>query len=117
MLDDGLADEHQDADDERHAPLHDQRDRGDEQEDAVGDGVEDLAEVAALVEAAGDPAVDPVGRAQDREQRRGGEQLVVDQQPHEHRGAQQAHQRDQVRNGDDPAPRTASVGSGGIGQF
>ena len=53
-------------------------------------GIEDLAELAALVEAAGDPAVDPVGRAEHREQRRGGEQLVGDEQPDEQRGAGEA---------------------------
>ena len=34
-------------------------------------GIEDLAELAALVEVPGDVAVDPVGRAEHREQRRG----------------------------------------------
>ena len=38
------------------------------EQDPVGDRVEDLAELAALVEAAGDVAVDPVGRAEHREQ-------------------------------------------------
>ncbi len=83
-LTDDLTGEHEDADDQRHAALHDQRDAGDEEEDAVGHGVEHLAEVAALVEATGDPAVDPVGRTQHREQAGGGEELVVGQQPDEH---------------------------------
>ena len=43
---------------------------GDEQH-PIGGGVEDLAELAALVEVPGDVAVDPVGRAEHREQDRG----------------------------------------------
>ena len=77
-------------DDQRHAALHDQRDPGHEEQDAVGDRVEHLAEVAALVEVAGDPAVDPVGGAEHRQQRGGREQLVVGEQPDEHRRAQRA---------------------------
>ena len=49
-------------------PSREQRDRGRDEQHAVGDRVEDLAELAALVEVAGDVAVDPVGRAEHREQ-------------------------------------------------
>ena len=60
--------------------------RGDEQH-PVGNRVEDLAELAALVEVTGDVAVDPVGGAEDREQHGGRDRLVLaQQQPEEHAG-------------------------------
>ena len=102
--DDELPDEHQHADHEGHAALHDQRDRGHQEQDAVGDRVEHLAEVAALVEVAGDPAVDPVGGAEHGQQRGRREQLVVGEQPDEDRCAGEAGQRDHVRDRDDPRP-------------
>ena len=43
-----------------------QRDRGGDEQHPVGGRVEDLAELAALVEVPGDVAVDPVGRAEHR---------------------------------------------------
>ena len=49
--------------------LEQQRDRGRDEQHAVGGRIEDLAELAALVEVARDPAVDPVGRAEHGEQR------------------------------------------------
>ena len=45
----------------------------DDEQEPVGDRVEDLAEVRHLVEVAGDVAVDPVGGAEDGEQQRGGQ--------------------------------------------
>ena len=48
-----------------------QRDRAGDEQHPVGRGVEDLAELAALVEVPGDVAVDPVGRAEHGEQDRG----------------------------------------------
>ena len=61
------------------------------QQHPVGDRVEDLAELAALVEVAGDVAVDPVGRAEHREQHRGRDAARPrpQQQPEEHGHAQQ----------------------------
>ena len=50
--------------------LDQQRDRGRDEQHAVGGGVENLAELAALVVAPRDLAVDPVGRAEHGEQRR-----------------------------------------------
>ena len=84
------------------AAVDHQRDAGGEEEDAVGDGVEDLAELAALVEVPRDPAVDPVGRAQHREQHCGGDLLSFDEEPHENRRGQQPDDRDDVRERDDP---------------
>jgi len=46
-----------------------QTDRTRQQQYPVGGGIEDLAELAALVEVAGDVSVDPVRRAEHREQR------------------------------------------------
>ena len=46
--------------------LDEQRDRGGDEQHAVGGGVEDLAQLAALVEVPGDVAVDPVGGAEHR---------------------------------------------------
>ena len=47
-------------------------------------GIEDLAELAALVEAAGDVAVDPVGGAEHGEEDPGREHvLLAEQQPEE----------------------------------
>ncbi len=68
---------------------------------AVGDRVEHFAQIAALVEAASDPAVDPVGRPEHGKHGRSCDALVVDEQPDEQRGAQEAQHRDQVGNRDD----------------
>ena len=63
----------------------------DEEEQAVGDRIEHLAQVGHLVAAAGDVAVDPVGGAQHGEEhRRRGEGVLDEQQPHEDREAQTA---------------------------
>ena len=75
---DGLPGEH-----ERSRPtsgtlaVDEQADRAGDEQDPVGDRVEDLAELAALVEVAGDLAVDPVGGAEHREQDPGRERLVL----------------------------------------
>ena len=58
-------------------------------EHAVGNGVEHLAERGHLPEAAGHVAVDPVRRAEDGQEDRGGRLLVcAEEQPHEERDAQ-----------------------------
>ena len=80
-------------------PCDEQRDRGGDEQHPVGGRVEDLAELAALVEVPGDVAVDPVGRAEDREQTGRGDRLVrAPEQPEEHGHAREAHDRDQVRD-------------------
>ena len=63
-------------------------------------GIEHLAQLAHLAEAAGDVAVDPVGRAEPAEQpRRAGAVVAAEQQVEEDRDAQQPDQRDDVRDG------------------
>ena len=72
--DEDLTDEHDphhDVDRDREA-LREHRDRGRDQEHPVGGRVEDLAELAALIEVPGDVAVDPVGRAEPGGQQPGG---------------------------------------------
>ena len=102
MLTSHLARQDEQPDDERHAPLHHERDAGDDEQDPVGHRVEHLAQVRPLVEVAGDPAVDPVGRAEHREQRRRLDPLVVGEQPEEDGHAQEARHRDEIGDRDDP---------------
>ena len=60
----------------------------DEEQQPVGDRVEDLAEVGHLVEVAGDVAVDPVGGAEGRQQHGGrGPVVPAEQQLEEQRQA------------------------------
>ncbi len=67
------------------SPLMMQAERPGDEHDPVRDRVEDLADLAALVEVAGDVAVDPVGRAEDREQDARLERVVLaEQEPEEH---------------------------------
>ena len=95
-----LTDEHDPHDDVHRdrQPLREHRDRGGDEEHAIGGRVEDLAELAALVEVPRDVAVDPVGRAEAGGQQPGGELVVgAPQQPEEQRHAGQPHHRDHVR--------------------
>ena len=63
----------------------------DEEQQAVGHRVEDLAERRHLVEVAGDVAVDPVGGAERRQQPgRGRPVLPAEEQPEEHAGCRPA---------------------------
>ena len=93
-----LAGEHGDSEPQWDRPVDDDGgDRHDEQQ-TVDRRVEHLAELADLAEAAGEVAVDPVGGAEGTEDQRGGDLVVeAEQQPEEHRQAQEPHQREQVR--------------------
>ena len=69
----------------------------DEEQQPIGDGIEDLAELGGLVEVAGDVAVEEVGGAEHAEEpRRRCPVLLVEQQPEEHGQAQQPHDGDDV---------------------
>ena len=58
----------------------------DDEQDAIGGGVEHLAELRHLAVAAGDVAVDPVGRAEHGEEGRGGDAVVeAEEEPQEQR--------------------------------
>ncbi len=77
-------------------------DRDDEQQPIDG-GVEDLAELADLVEAPGEVAVDPVRGAQRPEDQRCTDLIVeAEEHPEEHRQAQQPNEGEQVRHRPDP---------------
>ena len=87
----------------------------DDEQQPVGRRVEDLAELAHLVEAAGEPAVDPVGGAEPAEQpRRAGPVVAAEEQVEEQRDA---HSRTSVNTFgavrircDDGPGRPADVG-------
>ena len=85
-------------------PCVQQRDRGRDEQHAIGGRVEDLAELAALVEVARDVAVDPVGRAEHGEQHGGAAPggMRLPQHPEEHGDAQQPDHRDEIRNRQNP---------------
>ena len=87
-----------------HRPVHDHRDDRGAHQDAVGRRVEDLAEGGDLVVAPGHEPVDPVGGAEGG-QEHGGLRLVIqpEEQPQKERDAQQPHQGDEVRSGEDAA--------------
>ena len=87
---------------ERHVAADDQADAAGDEHDPVRDRVEDLAELAALVEVAGDVAVDPVGRAEHREQRRR-RQSSSSASNHRNTAHSQTGQGDHVRDRDDRA--------------
>ena len=72
-------------------------------QEPVGRRVEHLAERRDLVEPAGHEAVDPVG-GPEHGQQDGGRRLAAgpEQQPHEQREAEQADERDRVRDRQDP---------------
>ena len=74
-----------------------------------------LPSVRHLVEVAGDVAVDPVGRAEaPRAARPRASRLsCAEQQPEEHRQAQQADQRDHVGHREDPVARGSPTGRSG----
>ena len=81
-----LAGQHEDQHPARRGAVDEQPDRAGDQQHPVGDRVEDLADLRALVEVPGDVAVDPVGGAEDREQDPGRDRpVVVEQQPEEPR--------------------------------
>ena len=69
-------------------------DRPRDEHHPVRDRVEDLADLAALVEVPGDVAVDPVGGPEDREQDPGRDRAVLaEQEPEEDRDAGQPGER------------------------
>src|SRR5262249_52351024 len=97
-----LTGEHDHADPEGQAAVDHERDAGTQQQDPVGGRIQDLAEVAALIEMSGDPPVDPVRRAQDTEEKRGRDLVVApEQEPQEQRDTRQPRDRDEVRHRQD----------------
>ena len=90
------------AEPQRHRAVDDDGDDRRPHQQPVRRRVEDLAERGHLVEAAGHVAVDPVGGAEHGQQD-GGLRLVVqpEEQPEEQRDAEQPHQGDDVRGGED----------------
>ena len=99
-----FAPEDQDPHPERDVPADQQADRAGDEHDPVRDRIEDLADLAALVEVAGDVAVDPVRRAEHREQDPGRDRpILAEQEPEEHGDPGEPSQGDGVRDGPDPA--------------
>ncbi len=103
--DEHLAHEHEPGHPPGHRPVDEHRHHGHAERDAVGRRVEDLADDAVLVQAPRQPAVDPVGGAEDRQDdRRAQAVLPREQQPYEDGDEGEAQQRDQVRPRQDAGP-------------
>ena len=95
--DEHLARQDEDREPQRRRAVDDDAADADDEQQPVGGRVEHLAELAHLVEVAGDVAVDPVGDAEHAEQHRRRQPVVpAEQQPEEHRQAQQPHDGDHV---------------------
>ncbi len=98
-----FAHEHDDGEPCRDGAVVEDRADADEQQQPVGHRIDDLAEVRRLVEVTGDVAVDEVGGTERPEKpRRRSPVLVVQQEPEEDGQAQQAHERDEVGDRQDP---------------
>ena len=106
-----LPHEHRHGEPRGHRAVDDDPADADDEQQAVGHRVEDLAEVADLVEAAGDVAVEEVGDAQPGQQPGGrGAVLLAEEEPEEQRAEAQPHDRDDVGDGED-----AVLAPGGAG--
>ena len=74
----------------RHARGRRHREQPADHEDAIGDGIENLADVGDLVPTSRHEAVNPVGRAERRQQpRRDGAVIGAEQEPEEERQQRQ----------------------------
>ena len=112
-----LTDQHRDGEPQRHRAVDQDAARPHEEQQPVGDRVEDLAQLRLLVHVPGQVAVDPVGGAEGGEQPGGGRPVLLrEQQPQEHRQARQPHERDDVRQREDRgsgAPSADGLGHDG----
>ena len=101
--DEDLPGEHRHGEPGGHGAVDEDPADGDEEQEAVGDRVEQLAELGHLVEVPGDVAVEEVGDAEHGQQAgRRGPVLLDEEEPQEDRKEQESDERDDVRHGEDP---------------
>ena len=97
---DHLADDHRPGEPQRGRTVDDDAADPDDEQQPVGGRVEDLAELTGLIEATGQPAIDPVGGSEAAEQPRcAGAVVATEQQVQEQRDAAQPQQGECVRSG------------------
>lgn len=100
--DDDLSGQNSNGEPQRNRTIDDDGGDRHDEEDSIDSGIEDLAELAGLIELAGDEAIDPVGASEQSEQPSSPRPVVLSEQEVEEEGqTHQPQQREEVRQRED----------------